>query len=53
MAELEHLIAFTIEKYTERGGRSKRILGRLASCQTIAELLKMRKRLGMMNWNNK
>jgi hypothetical protein len=53
MAELEHLIAFTIEKYTTRGGKSKRIINRLVSCQTMTELLKIRKRLGMMQWGNK
>jgi hypothetical protein len=53
MAELDELIAFTIEKYTEKGGKSKSVLKKIAACRTIKDLLKMRSKLGMMRWENK
>ena len=53
MAELDELIAFTIEKYTAKGGRRKSVVTRLLACKTITELLKLRKKLGMVEWENK
>ena len=53
MAELDNLIAFTIEKYTAKGGKSKSILRKIAACKTVKELLKLRAKLGMVKWENK
>jgi hypothetical protein len=53
MAELDDLIAFTVERYTARGGKSKSVLKKIAACRTIKDLLKMRSKLGMMRWENK
>ena len=53
MAELDDLIAFTMQKYTERGGKCKKTLSRIAACKTIKDLLKVRNKLGMMKWENK
>lgn len=53
MAELDELIAFTIEKYTAKGGKRKSVLKKIASCKTIKELLKLRSKLGMVKWENK
>ena len=53
MAELDELIAFTIEKYTAKGGKKKSVLKKIAECKTIKELLKLRCKLGMIKWENK
>lgn len=53
MAELDDLIAFTIEKYTTKGGKKKSVINKLLACKTIKELLKLRKKLGMIEWENK
>lgn len=53
MAELDELIAFTIEKYVANGGKRKSVIEKLGNCKSIKDLLKIRKRLGMMSWNNK
>jgi hypothetical protein len=53
MAELDELIAFTIERYTAKGGKKKGVIQRLLSCKTMTELLKLRKKLGMVEWENK
>jgi len=53
MAELDELIAFTVERYTAKGGKKKSVLKKIANCKSIKELLKIRCKLGMMNWENK
>lgn len=53
MAELDELIAFTIEKYAARGGKRKGVIAKLLACKTMGELLKLRKKLGMIEWENK
>jgi len=53
MAELDNLIAFTIEKYTAKGKFKKSVVAKLLACKTIAQLLKLRKKLGMIEWENK
>lgn len=53
MAELDELIAFTIEKYMEKGGKKKSVLKKIADCKTVKELLKLRSKLGMVKWENK
>jgi hypothetical protein len=53
MAELDELIAFTVERYTAKGGKKKSVLKKIANCKNIRDLLKIRSKLGMMNWENK
>ena len=53
MAELDELIAFTIERYTAKGGKKKSVITKLLGCKTMSELLKLRKKLGMVEWENK
>jgi len=53
MAELDELIAFTIERYTAKGGKKKGVIQKLLACGTMTELLKLRKKLGMVEWENK
>lgn len=53
MDELEHFKAFTIEKYVASGGKSKSILKKIAACNSMKELLKIRSKIGMLRWNNK
>lgn len=53
MAELDELIAFTIEKYVAKGGKKKSVLKKIAECKTMKELLKLRSKLGMVKWENK
>lgn len=53
MAELDQLIAFTVEKYTAKGGKKKSIVAKILACKTIGQLLKLRKKLGMIEWENK
>jgi hypothetical protein len=53
MAELDDLIAFTVERYTAKGGKRKSVLKKIASCKTIKDLLKIRNKLGMMSWGNR
>ena len=53
MAELDQLIAFTVEKYTAKGGKKKSVVAKLLACKTMSQLLKLRKKLGMVEWENK
>lgn len=53
MAELDQLIAFTVEKYTAKGGKKKSMIAKLLACKTMSQLLKLRKKLGMVEWENK
>lgn len=53
MAELDQLIAFTVEKYTAKGGKKKSVVAKLLACKTMCELLRLRKKLGMVEWENK
>lgn len=53
MAELDDLKAFTAEKYTAGGGKKKKVIEKIMSCTTMKELLTLRRKLGMMEWNNK
>lgn len=53
MAELDQLIAFTVEKYTAKGGKKKSVIAKLLACKTMSELLRLRKKLGMVEWGNK
>lgn len=49
---LNHFKAFTIEKYMAKGGKSKRFIKKIAECTTMKELLKIRKTLKMVEWDN-
>jgi len=53
MAELDQLIAFTVEKYTAKGGKKKSVITKLLACKTMYELLRLRKKIGMIEWENK
>lgn len=52
MADLEHFKAFTIEKYMAGGGKSKRFIKKIAECTSMKELLRIRKTLKMVEWDN-
>jgi hypothetical protein len=53
MAELDELIAFTVERYAAKGGKKKGVIKKLLACRTMTELLRLRKKLGMVEWENK
>lgn len=53
MAELDDLIAFTVDKYVSKGGKSVAVLRKIAACRTMKQLLKLRATLGMVLWENK
>lgn len=53
MSDLEQFKAFTIEKYIASGGKSKKIIKKIAACENMKELLKVRSKIGMIRWNNK
>lgn len=52
MESLDHFKAFTIEKYIAGGGKSKRFIKKIAECTSMKELLRIRRTLKMVEWNN-